>query len=603
MANLTIGSNEVFLIKQPIQRRYTKVVVMNRAWNTIGTIQGRVVSGNISIDAESDIRRTASLSIIVDTMSLNVIASMTVDSYIQIKCGIENNATTEVSWYNLGIFIINQSGFTFDPTTRTLNLSLADMMLDLTGGRAGILHAYTSLVKNQQRIDDVMKNVLKLAGYTTYDIAAVGVQRKVSSLLDEDTKSTDYDVPYDKDFSVGVSAYDILSWCISLYPYYEMYFDTNGTFVCQKLLPDGNTPFVLLDDETLRCVVLKEDKSIDWTQVKNWIEVWGKDGKAYGEAKDTNPSSPFNVNATQPLRYVVTGNEHGIDNESISDRYKNADEQVLLEKEQAEIEENIGKLSKITNPTKQEKEKLRLAKIALQQNADKQAQNISIKGNDLAEQFAEYILYQKARMNDTITLETISMPFVTDVNFLISYSSDIEERKNPYIIKSVNHDIAAGTTTLTGIRFYNDQNSQYWEQLPSPVISSYDINGMTLTVVADPVEGATSYSLVIDGKIVATSTGTTLMYTVGESFEGEHTFYVRASADGWRDGISEDYTVEFSATPKLITNTGLGIVTDTGLSIAINIGDTSGTSITTSSGDTMVTNNGDTIILQEGSDV
>lgn len=570
MANLTIGSNEVFLIKQPIQRRYTKVIVMNRQWNTLGTIKGRVVSGNISIDASSDIRRTASLTMVVDYLSLDVVASITMDTYIQIKCGIENNNTTEVSWYDQGIFIVNQSGFSFDPTTRTLNLSLSDMMLDLTGGRAGIFHAYTSLVKNKQRIDDVMKNVLKLAGFETYNIAPVGVQRSVSSFLSEEPKETDFMVPYDKDFSVGVSAYDILSWLVSLYPFYEMYFDLNGTFICDRLLPDGDGTMVALDDATLRGITIKEDKSIDWTGVKNHIEVWGKDGLYYGEADDTNPSSPFNILATQKLTYVVTSSEHNVDTESICDRYTDEKRATELLQEQATLEEKIAKLSALENPTSEEQEELRQAKAALQNNKSAQAQNISVKGNDLAKEFAEQILYEKSRLNDTITIETIFMPFVNDVNFRISYSSDINERTNPYVIKSVSHDIVGGTTTLTGMRYYNDQVSQYWDQLPSPVVTAYNVEDMTLAVTVDAVDGATSYSLVIDGKIVATSTGTTLIYTVGEAFEGEHTFFVRASADGWRDGISEDYTIELSADTKLITDAGLNIITDTGRNIIIN---------------------------------
>ena len=570
MANLTIGSNEIFLIKQPIQRRYTKVIVMNRRWNTLGTIKGRVISGNISIDASSDIRRTASLTMVVDYLSRDVVASITMDTYIQIKCGIENNNTTEVSWYDQGIFIVNQSGYSFDPTTRTLNLSLSDLMLDLTGGRAGILHAYTSLVKNKQRIDDVMKNVLKLAGFETYNIAPVGVQRNVSSFLSEEPKETDFMVPYDKDFSVGVSAYDILSWLVSLYPFYEMYFDLNGTFVCDRLLPDGDGTMVALDDATLRGITIKEDKSIDWTGVKNHIEVWGKDGLCYGEADDTNPSSPFNTLATQKLTYVVTGSEHGVDVESICDRYADEERATELLKEQATLEEKIAKLSALENPTSEEQEELRQAKAALQNNKSAQAQNISVKGNDLAKEFAEQILYEKSRLNDTITIETLFMPFVNDVNFRISYSSDIDERTNPYVIKSVSHDIVGGTTTLTGMRYYNDQVSQYWDQLPSPVVTAYNVEDMTLTVTVGAVDGATSYSLVIDGKIVATSTGTTLIYTVGEIFEGEHTFYVRASADGWRDGISEDYTIELTADTKLITDTGLALMTDMGLNIIVN---------------------------------
>ena len=562
MSDIHIGSNEISLIKQKIQKHYIKLVVLNQCWNEKGVIEGRLISGNINIDGSSNIRRTASLSMIVDILSLKTVAQISMDTYIQIKCGLTNNSNGNVSWYNFGYFIVNQNSFKFDPTTRTLDLSLSDLMMDLTGDRAGVLHAYTSLVKNEQRIDDVMVNVLKLAGFTDYNIAAFSLVRSSSSAYDTDNDFEENMIPYNIDFNVGISAYEILDRLVNLYPFYEMYFDTHGTFTVDRMMMEQNTSNVLIDDKNLRGLVISEDTSVDYSKVKNHIEVWGKDGKCYGEAKDENPLSPFNIHATQDLRMVISGgSEQGIDTNNICDKYKDADKQVIWEKEMAGYETEIANYSKIENPTRKETEHYYNMKSQLNLVKSNIATNIAYKGDDLAQQWAEHILYQKARLNDTITLQTVFLPFVTDVNFKISYCTKLDNQTRTYLVAGVSHDLTGGTTTLTCVRFYNDNVNAYWDALPDPTIS-YVIDGMTLVVTVTPVTNATKYQLMLDGKIVATTTGTTLVYTLDDEFEGIHTFYVRACADGWRDGKSASYTIEFIADTLVVTNMGDEIITN-----------------------------------------
>lgn len=555
MADITIGSNEIQLIKQQLHKHFFKLRLLNRSLNEKGVIIGKVVSGNITIDSSSDIRRTANLSMVVDVISLDTVAVLSMDTYLQINCGLQNNSNDIISWYNMGIFAINQSGFSFDPTTRTLNLNLSDLTIDLIGQRAGTLHAYTSLVKNEQDITDVIINVLELAGFTNYDIEAFSLSRDKSTMYDTNNDFEESKVPYDMNFSVGVTAYEIISKLVHLYPYYQMYFDTHGTFVVERDFAEQDPSSVVLDDKILREVVHSEETSIDWTQVKNYIEVWGKDGKCYGEAKDDNPLSPFNVQATQALRYVVSGgSDSGIDTNNICDKYKDAELQSKLERDQATQETIIARLSAKKDLTADEKRQLSTAKIELSFIRGRIATNIAYKGDDLAKQWAEYILYQKARMNESITLQTVFMPFVTDTNFKISYMSKIDNKTRTYLVKSVSHDLTGGSTTLNCIRFYNDNVSAYWEQLPKPIISSYSVNDMLIVVNVEPVQNATLYQLMLDHRLVASSVTPRISYELPEHFEGEHTIYVRASAEGWKDGSSDEITVELTSSTYLVTN-------------------------------------------------
>lgn len=620
MSRLNITTRDINLFSQHRQRRYVKLRIINRAWQTIGTIKGYIISGNINIDITSNLSRSASLSMRYYASSDELIAQLSADIYIAIDCGIEDNNTLETAWYQQGIFIINQGGIKVDEKSRTIDLSLADLMADITGDRCGVLHAYTSIVKNSQPINDVIKNVLKLTDVTDYAIDTICVQRPTSSYYDEKQTDSDYMIPYDMEFSVGVSAYEILEKCVSLYPYYRMGYDTYGTFFIDKVIPDKyDDSFVDIDYITLKNFVISESTSFDFFAVKNKIEVWGKDGIYYGEASDTNPESPFNINATKPMTLVLSGadSETGLDCNSIQDRYIDLGEKYMNTDEIKALKQEIAALEAIKNPTKEELEALKqasskyirigrqseqiqqeiieyqkkislvkvsktmsetekLTKIALYESHLKQIQSfykqkVSQTGDELAKQWAEYILEQKCRLNDTITLETILLPFLNEVGGKFSYQLENGDIRT-YTIKSISHDLGSNRTTITGARFYTDQLYIYQDQLGTPEILSYETDGMTVTINVSEVPDAERYTLCIDGKAALTSTGTTLVYTMPDSFEGTYSLYIYADADKFRQSENSE-TITISFTPVadedvLVTNANDTIITDSGDSLA-----------------------------------
>ena len=423
-----MGSQEIALVKQNNQRRYVKLQVLNRDWRSVAVIQGKLVSCNVSIDGSENVKRTASVSIetehdYVNTPNgiIDLQRDLPIDSYIKLWAGIEDANTLRVRWYSQGVFIITQSSYNFDPATRTLSMTLADLMTDLNGERGGELHAYTSIVKNKQRCDDVIKNVLELIGINTYSIEPITVLRPVNEPFDENATEDDYYIPYDMNFSVGVTAYEIINKIVGLYPYYEMGFDENGMFYVRKEMLEQDDSYVVINAEDIASLVLSEDVSIDWNYVRNHIEVWGKDGKYYGEADDDNPESPFQVNAIPVRRMVVKDNEYGVDTNAICDQYRDTELAKTLLEEQAKIEEEISTLEALENPTQTEQTKLLSAKQNLANNLSKQQQNVAIKGDDLAVQWAQRILYDRTRLQDDVTIQTVCMPFLNDTGFKMSY--------------------------------------------------------------------------------------------------------------------------------------------------------------------------------------
>ena len=563
---VNVTGKDIALVNQHSQTRYSMLRVINREKNTVCTITGYYISGGVEIDETSNIRRTANVTMTVFNDDLTNLAYLYMNYYIRLYEGIEDNDTMEVTWYLQGTFIINQSSIKFNKDTKTLSFTLSDLMTDLTGDRAGVLHAYSSITKNSQRIDDVMKNVLKICGVEDYDITPICVTRKSFGWWDEKQSEKDFLVPYDLEFSTGVTAYDILDKLVNLYPNWEMFFDLDGKFICQRRVTEEDNSYVVMDDENFKGLIISENISIDWNKVKNVVEVWGKNGNYYGEAHDKNPESPFNVAATQELRMV----EH---KDQVCDRYKET-----TEKARKEAQDNVDKTKKEIGVTVATivKDQVSLALLQsgggssaeikkLQDEIDKNKKNfnslkhnlkvyesqvkgvLEVSGDDMAKEWAEQLLYENCRMQDSITLECIGLPFLNNTGCKISYRSKIDNKVRTYVVKSISHSFDSNTTTINAIRFYCEQSSAYQQQLDTPTVMSINISGMTVTVILGEVQFAEQYRLYIDYKLSATSTGTTLSFTLPDEFVGEHIVSVTATANGFAESsYSDNVTLTFA---------------------------------------------------------
>ena len=81
---------------------------------------------------------------------------------------------------------------------------------------------------------------------------------------------------------------------------------------------------------------------------------------------------------------------------------------------------------------------------------------------------AEYENWKNARLTDSITITTQLCPFA-DVNIKVAYRRKDTGEINQYIVKGLSHDLSAGTTNWTLMRFYplysdaDLANSGTWE--------------------------------------------------------------------------------------------------------------------------------------------
>lgn len=78
----------------------------------------------------------------------------------------------------------------------------------------------------------------------------------------------------------------------------------------------------------------------------------------------------------------------------------------------------------------------------------------NIYSDDLAQQRADFEIYQRSRLNDSISMETIPIPWM-DANIVVSHRFGQKQELSKYIVKSFSVDYATGgTMTINAITWY-----------------------------------------------------------------------------------------------------------------------------------------------------
>lgn len=382
---------------------HAKINVLDFDFNLVEEITGVVLDGSsYTIDATSDIRRTCSITIVVkdSTFDVKYGGKIWLDKYIQIFVGIEDNKNNrEVVYSNIGLYLIDNPKQMYDATNNTLSINGVDLMSKMTGLRNGYLEGITYQIKANTNIRNAMISLVKdECGFNQYSID-----------LPHPTITT----PADLSFGLGSTVYNIIAQLRDINSNYQTYFDTDGVFNFNRI-PSGEHEQIMVNDEVWERVLISYSKETNFEEVKNYIEVFGKtqdDGHTpYGIAYDDNPLSPFYVgmNNENMIRIVLSGGEY----------------------------DNIFPLAKYE---------------------DSQTQF-----NSLAQQRADYELYLRCKLQDTLELVCIPLYWL-DVNWLVDITlpnkkvdeenSTIETEK--YIIKRITTNLGVnGTQNISLIKYY-----------------------------------------------------------------------------------------------------------------------------------------------------
>lgn len=286
------------VIQQSYRDIFVKLSLLNYQLKKVDEIQGVTLSGSITEDSTSDIRRTLSISLLVKNSSFLISSDKKIwmDKYVKVEIGIKNIKTQKIVWWNKGFYMINQPSISYSLTDKTLSFSGVDLMAKMTGTRNGQLQAKTVITAGTPLSAAIQATVKTLGGFSN-----VVVQQ------------TDYTVPYDITKEAGDTVYSLIDELRNLYMDYEIFFSEDGTFYYQRIPNRISDPVILDFFQLYRDLVLSVKVDFDFENIKNKIIVNGRqndDGtRATYTLQNTDTNNPFNVNTNIGIIPLVINDE------------------------------------------------------------------------------------------------------------------------------------------------------------------------------------------------------------------------------------------------------------------------------------------------------
>lgn len=474
MPNLNITAGQFNSVMQNLQTRYVRIELLNYQFQTVDFLEGNCISGSISIDANADIRRTGSISLVINNSSFEVETGgkIWLDKYLRVWVGIYSFISNQVEYINCGIYIIDAPSYEYQPGTNTLTLSILDLMAKLTGTRNGYLEGIPVVLSAGENIRQTIIDTLALGGFTKYVV--------------EEAPSPGT-IPNDLEFNQGATIYDLLSGLRDIYPDYEIFIGTDGVFY-YKPIPTGKDDPILVDDTLWSKIVISEGIDIDFQNVKNAIEVYGRthdpahfstetsvtssgaitltiaDVSAYTEGMIYGFTLTDNPGYTAPTLQINSLTSYPIlmsDGETVAEIVAEEGEIYYCVEFKGTYWNWLGHLqaygyAEDDDPNSPFYVNGTVGKIRLPLFDGDYANCIS---DDLAQQRAEYELWLHTNMNNTIQLNCVPVYWI-DVNIVVSYTSLRTKETNLYIVKSINMGLApTDNMTVTLVRLYLDSEN------------------------------------------------------------------------------------------------------------------------------------------------
>lgn len=280
---MDLTQNKINVLSQNLRKKRLRLEILDNDMRTLDTIEGLTISGSITADANSDIRRSGNVTMCIpnypdastlinklDGFTIEIGGKIWIDKYVKISIGIDDikSFNGNTVWYKLGVFLINQPVRSFSGTEYTLSFSCIDLMAKLTGQRQGQLTGTSTVIekgKTENTVyvrtklyDALINTITELGGFSKYKIYPI--------------PDIYANLPYDIKVDVGATVYDILKQLMDIIPTWQMYFDLDGIFTVEPI-PSGEDSIVysINQDQYISDVM-----NVDFENVKNQIVIYGR---------------------------------------------------------------------------------------------------------------------------------------------------------------------------------------------------------------------------------------------------------------------------------------------------------------------------------------
>ena len=474
---LNINQEDFNVVKQPFINKYLKLNVLNFNLSVVNEISGNLISFDVSVNADSDLRRSCSVSFVVTDSSFEPEPGSQVwlSNFIQPYVGYENIYTGEVQWYNQGIYLINTPTYFYDATNNTLSFQGLDLMSKLTGVRNGALPGVPTIIPQGSSVREAMIAAIKLAGFSKYVVNEC-----------TNTDGSVQAVPYDIQVNQGGYVFDIIKQLRDILPNYQVYFDVNGVFHYDQI-PSGDNDPVLIDDTLWNDVNMSDNITTDFESVKNYIEVYGKSHTVNYFPSATSVSGGVlnltiagytetagNMIGFVPTTNIVTSTYIKVNNgtarklvDSAGNNIKNLDKDVyyvaVYQSNNTYLFLGHQQAQAVATDDNPESPFYVDGSVGMIRQVLSGGDYDNIMSDELALQRAKLEIYWKCRLNDSIALTCIPIPWV-DVNILVSHAPKNSTKQKKYMVKSFNASYGDNTTmTINAISYY-----AYYSPTPKP---------------------------------------------------------------------------------------------------------------------------------------
>jgi len=461
----------------------------------IQEMAGDVLGLSQSIDSTSDVRRTLSLSAHLDNPKYFESAFVVVwlNRLIRVQIGLLDPEEGDYRWFPLGDYMVTMSDYMYDAQTSQLNLSLGDLMTSITEHRGSQIGAEVTIP-----VDTPMQEAL------------IGtIERFFPFTFNTVTDFNQEVIPYDLEFEKGIYPYEIVKKMVGLYPGYEHYYSPDGEYIVQSI-PMGVSEEVVLDANQMSQLVISENGNANPQDVKNITEVWGKELDADHTAESCDGATAVKTYSLYVSELFEALTE-GITVSFTPDVTSEIGQKIKIQHTPAypimkesgngdrvaiqwgDMKAGIQYVVKYTNQTyvlqgaslihamcftftegpstetiNSLKSKYACQDITILINRHSQftidwvgervqvltgGEYEDIYTTELALERASYETWRKARVQDTIRLEMIYVPWL-DVNQRVDYCSIVTGEENSYLVQSIQTNIETFTMTVVLSRYY-----------------------------------------------------------------------------------------------------------------------------------------------------
>lgn len=292
--NITQEDKEL-LLQDSLDYKY-RLLVLNNNGNILDELFCIMSVGNYSIDSDSNIRRTTSLTLLLDDIYQSISIENKIYDWIglsfELQIGIYSIRKDDYIWYKCGNYLITDGSTSYDATTNSITISLSDNFAKLNGTRNGqIGGAPTIVIPNEendgsiitikQATEGLIKSETDIKNYIIDDIGQFYGMPQNNPDYEQYRKDNPKwnQLPYDLEYNAGNTVGDIFSEIKDLYPNCQMYFDIYNTF-CFNLIPSCEYDPITLDNEFLQKIIVASDSenvTYNIQDIKNVTEVFGVD--------------------------------------------------------------------------------------------------------------------------------------------------------------------------------------------------------------------------------------------------------------------------------------------------------------------------------------